>query len=79
MLCCKLLSNRGTFGVCVIWSATKNYSYPKVTAALQPTNNEWEMTVAYSDGVPPLWFPLCVSGTVLLTFLISLLVYALLT
>jgi signal transduction histidine kinase/CheY-like chemotaxis protein len=50
-----------------------------VTAALQTTNDEWEMTVVYSDNVPPLWFSLCVSGTILLTFFTSLLVYTLLT
>ena len=49
-----------------------------MTAALQTTNNEWEMTVAYSCETLPLWYPLCISGVVLLTFLISLLVYTIL-
>jgi signal transduction histidine kinase/CheY-like chemotaxis protein len=69
----------------VVLAETPNFSHgtghrPKVTAALQAaTNNEWEMTVAYGDKFPPLWFPLCVLGTVLLAFFISFLVYTLLT
>jgi signal transduction histidine kinase/CheY-like chemotaxis protein len=46
---------------------------------LQTTNNEWEMTVAYGCEFLPLWFPLCVTGTLLLAFFISFLVYTLLT
>jgi signal transduction histidine kinase/CheY-like chemotaxis protein len=67
----------------VVLAETPNFSHgtghrPKVTAALQTTDNEWEMTVAYGNEFP-LWFPLGVLGTVLLAFFISFLVYTLLT
>jgi signal transduction histidine kinase len=68
----------------VVLAETPNFSHgtghrPKVTVALQTTNNEWEMMVAYGNETPPVWFSLSVAATVILTFFISFLVYTILT